>query len=231
MNTAWCVVSVLGLTFLSWGGLADTGTWQSPDMAEITILSLDPAEEVQEISRSRDVSQGQECLVSPVCLGTGIICPDENMNRNSSYNKPFEIEISENDTVSTTPVTSPGERFEEIQCPDPVQGGEQCVCIPENADQVITITLHTLEQGMETSPSLDPRVLGAPAEVIPTVSQGDTPVLLLGINETSIATPVSLAVDMSFGSVSSGFFQSVTDARVIDGNLTMTISSSPPAGR
>lgn len=231
MNTAWCVISVLGLTFLSCGGLADSGTWQSPDITEITILSLDPAGEVQDISGSRDVSPGADYVMSPTGLGIEVIGPEGDMNTNFFDNPPFEIEIGENDTVSTTPVTSPGERPDEIRCPDPVQGGEQCSCAPENADQVIIITLHTLEQGMETSPSLDPQVPGAPEEVIPTVSSRDIPVLLLDFNESSVATPVSLTVNMSFGSVSSGFFQTDTDARVIDGNLTMTISSSPPEGR
>jgi hypothetical protein len=232
MNISWCVLPVLGLAFLSWAGLADTGTWQSPDIPEITILVLDPSEGAPDVPVSRDAPPGQDGQVASPDHGTGVINPDAGTYGTSLSDPSMGIGTSENDTVSVYTVSLPGACPDDIQCPDLEQGGDQCRCSPDPAGLQTVVAILSPEPGVESIPFITPVIPGPSAEMIlPALSPGDAPVLLLGINETSVAVPVTIAVDTSFGSVISGFFQSVTDARVIEGNLTMTVSASPPTGR
>ncbi len=232
MNISWCVLPVLGLAFLSWGGLADTGTWQSPDIPEITILYLDASGGMPDAPVRRDAPLGQDDLEGPPDPGTVVINPDAGTNGTSLPDPSMGIETIENDTVFVSTVSLQGACPDDILYTDVEQGRDQCRCSPDTTGLQTVFPLLNPEPGMESLSLITSVIQGPSVEmVLPALSPGDAPFLLIGINETSVTVPVTIAVDTSFGSVSSGFFQSVTDARVIEGNLTMTVSTSPPAGR
>lgn len=194
------------------------GTPDTDTLPEITITTFDAGNDAGVIQASgldgSDPGPDAGTISGPVIVSLppgdpGV--PDQTNSRTAPDIVSGSAAVVTVSQAGTGQITSPDPEYP--QTPDPSDAVSTSTvpaagCCPEDAG---------------ASSALDPGMPSLQSSAFP---WQDT--VLVAINQTAGSKPVMVSMNSSFEGPGPGLFRSVTDLLVLDGNLTVVITASPP---